>query len=71
MKAMSCPNCVCVSCVQERATEDSWRRSYAQQAGLEECAYVRIAREYAERGETMPAGMLLHCGCRRCSPLRG
>ncbi len=37
-------------------------------AGDPECAFERIAREYAARGETMPATWLLYCGCKRCSP---
>lgn len=67
---MSCPNCPCAACASERTTEAARRRSYIQQVGLSEpeCAYVRITREYAERGESIPAGLLLCCPCKRCNP---
>lgn len=74
MSAGYCPNCPCGSCVQARSTEDFWRQSYNQQAGFPvssepECAFERIAKEYAARGQPMPSSLLLYCGCRKCSPI--
>lgn len=62
---MSCPNCPCASCVEERQQYTAVRpfRTYDGP----ECAYERIAKEYAARGETMPSSLLLYCGCRKCS----
>lgn len=70
---MSCPNCPCASCVEERASEAYWRRSYNQQVGVSEpeCAFERFAREYAARGEPMPTVWHYSCNCRKCSPICG
>jgi len=73
---MSCPNCPCSDCVAERAAkgnEEAWRRLYNQQYGLPDpgppCAYDQIAKDYAARGEPMPAALYLYCPCRRCNPI--
>jgi len=82
MSGAYCPKCPCESCEKARAwIQDSMRptivptiqqqQPFVQQAGVTEpeCAYERIAREYAARGEPMPTSWLLYCGCRKCSPI--
>ena len=81
MSGAYCPRCPCEACERARAwVRDSVRPAVVptiqQQPfvvnvdGSEpECAYARIAREYAARGETMPTSWLLYCGCRKCSPI--
>lgn len=59
-----CENCPCVACMASRAQ----RKPLITHTGVsDECAYVRIGREYAARGETVPSSLLLYCGCSKCS----
>lgn len=75
MSGAYCPKCPCESCKRARTfvqPSDPWRPSVVptiQQTGLgqPECAYERIAKEYADRGETLPTSLLLYCGCPKCS----
>jgi hypothetical protein len=62
---MSCPNCSCHTCVEERQQYTAFRP--VRTVYEPECAYERVAREYAARGETVPSSLLLYCGCSRCS----
>lgn len=74
MSATYCPKCPCPNCEKVRDfIKDDGRPVVIpaiQNTGFPgpECAYERIAREYAERGQQMPTSMLLYCGCRKCSP---
>lgn len=78
MSGTYCPKCPCESCERARAwITDSMRPVtvpviqqqpviFQRDISEPECAYERIAREYAARGEVMPTSMLLYCPCRRC-----
>ena len=55
-----CPNCSCALCKPAQ---------YARMVGETECAFDRIARDYAARGIPIPTGWLLVCDCKRCKPI--
>lgn len=63
---MSCANCHCANCVRSRAIQAPAVTLGARDS---ECAYDRIAREYAARNVPMPTGWLLYCPCKRCNPI--
>ena len=48
---------------------DRWHGPQVVRNGVvePECAIERFAREYAARGEPMPATFMLSCKCRKCT----
>lgn len=70
---MSCPNCPCADCVASRVNPEvvdygAPGPAYGRYE-WDECAYVRVAREAAAKGQPPPNNLLLYYLGKRCNPI--